>query len=338
MSLNHATRSKTLQPRVSWSRFESTLHITLGNMEHTGNYAIRAPILTRLGLAGVVVVCLASCAQAAPGAPASPVFPPSAAPTPTHTTAPLATTVPSATTVPTPVKPVLDLRHGLIGEWHLDGDAKDTSGNGNDGALAGNVTFTPGRYGKALALNRVALNGVAPNGAGDYVTVPDSASLKDGQTGLTVAAWVKMERLPAPNTYYAPIAKEHSYRFIISPDGGAHFVVATSNNGWYADGTVAGLGTRLSAGEWYHLAATYDGHQLRVYVNGALDGMGGPLSGYIAAHAKQLGRNAETVKAPLTFGAKTSGNLDYTAGLIDEVRVYDRALSDDEVSALYDAN
>jgi hypothetical protein len=287
-----------------------------------------------LGLVGVVAACLASCAQVATVAPvapvakASPVFTPSTAPTPTYTSAPLATTVPSATTAPTLVKPTPDLRHGLIGEWHLDGDAKDTSGNGNDGALAGNVTFAPGKYGKAAALN----------GAGDYVTVPDSASLKDGQTGLTVAAWVKLERLPAANTYYTPIAKEHSYRFIISSDGGAHFVVATSKNGWYADGTVAGLGTRLDAGEWYHLAATYDGHELRVYVNGALDGMGGPLTGYIAAHAKQLGRNGENVKAPLTFGAKTSGNLDYTAGLIDEVRVYDRALSDDEIAALYGAN
>jgi hypothetical protein len=215
----------------------------------------------------------------------------------------------------------------VLGEWHLDGDVSDISGNGNLGSLIGAAVYTTGILGQGVGLS----------GDGSYVNVPESPTLMDGSSGLTVSVWINMNHLPKQNVYYAPVAKEHSYRFIIGADGGAHFVVATSNNGWYSQGTVASFKSRLSAGVWYHLVGSYNGMNLQVYLNGTPSGTGSSISGTICAHAKPMNRHTSVINSAVTFGAKTAGNLDYTDGIIDEVRIYNRALSAEEILELYNS-
>jgi len=79
-------------------------------------------------------------------------------------------------------------REGLVGEWHFDGDAKDSSGNGNDGTVYG-ASFVEGKFGKALSFD----------GVGDYVQTPISSG-----TTYTLEAWIKPNALNGGISEHAP--------------------------------------------------------------------------------------------------------------------------------------
>jgi len=162
------------------------------------------------------------------------------------------------------------------------------------------------------------------NGTSSYVDIPDNASL-EGMDALTVSCWVKLASIPSQNVI--PVGKEGAYRFVINSTGEIHLVVATGNNGWYSPGTQLNFGNdALSTETWYFLTATYDGNRLRAYLDGQPVGTGLPaISGTIID-------NGSAVR----FGHKSSDNIDYMEGRIDEVRIYNRALGDSEISSLYD--
>ena len=172
----------------------------------------------------------------------------------------------------------------------------DESG-GNDGVVDGPERTGSGRFGRALSFD----------GDDDLVTVPDSASI-DLTTGMTLEAWVKPEAAT-------------DWRTVIFKESSGHSAYALYANGEtdvpsvYLGGVSGALGTsELDAGKWTHLAATYDGNNLRLFVNGTLAGTL-PHEGDLSA-----------TDGPLTFGANHVWG-EHFRGLIDEVRVYNRALS-----------
>ena len=218
---------------------------------------------------------------------------------------------PTITPTPTPTP------SGPKGEWKLDGNANDSSGNNNNGTLYGGA-YESGKSGQAVHLD----------GSDDYVNVPDSSTL-EGMDGLTVAAWVKLDTLPSSENHYIPVGKEEAYRFIVGSAGGGHLVVATTNNGWYTSGTTAGFGdVTLATGTWYYLVGVYDGSYVRMYIDGQFKASGPQaISGAIVnnSYALRFGHNFAI------------GNVEFTDGLVDEVRVYDRALSAADIQDLYDS-
>ena len=130
----------------------------------------------------------------------------------------------------------------------------DESG-GNDGVVDGPERTGSGRFGRALSFD----------GDDDLVTVPDSASI-DLTTGMTLEAWVKPEAAT-------------DWRTVIFKESSGHSAYALYANGEtdvpsvYLGGVSGALGTsELDAGKWTHLAATYDGNNLRLFVNGTLAG------------------------------------------------------------------
>ncbi len=156
--------------------------------------------------------------------------------------------------------------------------------------------------------------------------MPDSNSLDRDLKTMTLSAWVKINSFPVQNNY-EPVDKEQSYRFAIGPSGEVHFVVATNFNAWYSPGTVAYRATSLSIGKWYHLVGTYDGIFTYCYINGTKEGAGPQaISGSIADESY-----------PLYSGYKSADNIDWLNGMVDEVRLYKRALDDTEVKAVYDS-
>jgi hypothetical protein len=275
----------------------------------------------------VVLALLAGCTQAPP----PPSTPSISTPPPTRASTAAETPQPSATAAPSlvPPTPVPTRDPSLVGEWHLDGDVIDSSGNNNNGKLV-DGSFDAGIDGQAAVLN----------GAGSYVEIPDSPSLADGAASslqaLTVSIWINLNNLPQQNI--APLVKEHAFRLVIGADGTGHFVIATADNSWYANGTLVSLNTRLWLGDWHHLVATYNGATLKTYVDGVLKGVSSPkISGMITSHAKPMGRTTTTINNPLRFGYKSSSNIDFMDGKIDEVRIYNRALNGSEVKALFRA-
>jgi hypothetical protein len=179
----------------------------------------------------------------------------------------------------------------------------DSSAAGNNGTTSG-TTWTSGRFGSALNFN----------GTSARVTIPDANSL-DLTANMTLEAWVRPTSL---NGWTTVILKER-------PSGLAYSLYGSDNTNRPPAGyvTISGdrsvLGTTpLALNTWSHLAMTYNGSSMRIYVNGVL-----------AATRTQTGNTAVSTGVLRIGGNAVWG--EYFAGSIDEVRIYNRALSAAEI-------
>lgn len=214
----------------------------------------------------------------------------------------------------------------LKGLWKMDEwdgvSVFDSSPSGiNSGIVLGGATRVKGQKGRCIRLD----------GINDYVEIPDNSSL-DGMDTLTVSVLFKLEQLPQASTTYVIAGKDKtqdsaSYRLAVNSSGTGHFVVSTEDNIWYTEGTEADFTTPLSPGSWYQLVGTYDGTTVKVYVNGVLRGTGTqPISGHIINGS-----------SPVILGDSAASATDLVPvnGYIDETRIYNKALTPAEISALY---
>lgn len=207
----------------------------------------------------------------------------------------------------------LFLSDGLVGYWKMDeaswngtsGEVKDSSGNVNNGTSSGGGSVTTGKYG----------NGGNFAGDNDYVTVADSASLRPG-TQMTIATWVKAGAL-ASDIYLIDKTND-GYGFALKLNSGTpQFRTGTSSS--YSDLNAL---SSIPTGIWYHLVGTIDSNGNKtMYINGVPSSSAAGISfnGNIAGHN-------------LKFAQRTGG---YFNGQLDEARIYNRALSPEEVRQLY---
>ncbi|HMF96645.1 MAG TPA: LamG-like jellyroll fold domain-containing protein [Vicinamibacterales bacterium] len=180
---------------------------------------------------------------------------------------------------------------------------KDSSGQGNTGTLSNATWNAGGRFGSALSFN----------GTSAWVTVADSASL-DLTTGMTLEAWV---RPTSGSGWRSAILKE--------APGGLGWSLYTANNGSRpvgyahvnADVPVTGTAA-VPLNAWTHLALTFDGAALRLYVNGTL------------VSTTELNGAMVTTTGALRIGGNSVWG-EYFKGMIDEVRIYSRALAPAEI-------
>ena len=184
---------------------------------------------------------------------------------------------------------------------------QDASGQGNHGTLSNVSWTTNGQFGNALSFN----------GSNSWVTVADKNSL-DLTNGMTLEAWVY------------PTTKMSGWRNVLLKErtgGLAYGLYANSDTNTPVasinisgnDENLPGV-SALTANAWTHLAATYDGATERLYVNGV-----------------QVAKQAQTGNMTGSSGAlRIGGNSiwgEYFQGRIDEVRIYNRALSATEIQA-----
>jgi len=196
----------------------------------------------------------------------------------------------------------------LVGYWPFDEGAgnmaADASGNGNDGELIDGPTWVPGKFGSALEFG------------GNYVAVPDSDSL-DLTDAATIMAWFK---LTADLTATSRMMSKNNSIFVIfdfSEPNSLDFLVKPDND--FVESTT----TDWVIGEWYHFSGTYDNGTLRIYINGVLEGEKGETPP-IATSDLELWIGADDWQSPASS----------FAGVIDEVRIYSKALTEDEIRAL----
>jgi fibronectin type 3 domain-containing protein len=182
----------------------------------------------------------------------------------------------------------------------------DLSGNGNNGTIVGATWTTAGKYGNALSFN----------GSSSRVDIPDSSSL-DLTTAMTLEAWVK------------PAVAPNGWKDIVYKGNDMYYLEASSNGPGSppggktpaAGGTFGGSNANvfapsvLSVGAWTHLAVTYDGSSLKIYVNGTL-----------ASTQAKTGA-ISTSANPLQIGGDSFWSQQFFNGSIDEVRVYNTALT-----------
>jgi glucose/arabinose dehydrogenase len=197
---------------------------------------------------------------------------------------------------------------GLVGAWGFNETTgttvADASGNANAGTVSGATRSTAGRFAGALSFD----------GVNDSVLVADANSL-DLRTSMTLSAWV---RPSVGGDWRTVLLKEQPGQLVYA------LYSSTDNNRpsghIYTNGDMAlGGPAVLPVNTWSHLAMTWDGLTRRLYVNGT-QVASGALTGTAALSA-----------SPLRIGGNSIWG-EWFAGLIDEVRIYNRALSAAEIA------
>jgi len=212
------------------------------------------------------------------------------------------------------------LSRGLVGFWLMnEGSGNkvfDLSGNRNHGTLIGTApSWSPGNFGTSVYLP----------GTDEYINCGPSANAVDSQPGLTVIAWVQTTQASSGREFivskYGGVGDDV---FELEWDTGEDIKIFVRNAAQdYAVGEY--VGTFLTDGLWHQLVGTYDGANVRVYVDSVVGGTVGSLTGLTGSNAT----------SNLTLGAVRDGAGYFFDGIIDHVMIYNRALSASEIALLY---
>jgi len=224
-----------------------------------------------------------------------------------------------------------DCPEGMVSYWTFDdadlsgSDPLDTVGD-NDGTNVGGVTT--GQTGE----NSVVGQAFSFDGNNDYINVSDSESLDIERTNeLTIGFWVKLNSANTQQTFLRKSPEGGDWEgYGIQLNGSTslnpRFLLRNSqSNQLIVDANVG-----LTVGQWTYVAITYDGSSsasgVNIYING---GSVSTTTPYDTLSASILNNEA------LTIGSIGSGSWFFN-GLIDEVAIFNRSLSAEEISALYD--
>lgn len=220
--------------------------------------------------------------------------------------------------------PCVQSPNNLVSWFAGEGNALDSK-SGNHGTLVNGATFQSAKVGSGMKFD----------GTNDFVEVPDNPSLKP--TTLTLETWLKFDSLTstvtggAPAGYQNIIFKKNSRTAGTGFEGGYSLVKNPDNRlgiGFNSAGggtDFASSTTFVQTGVWYHIVATHDGANIRLYVNGQLEGTG------TATFPIDYGTT------PLYLGTAAVPFTGYFSGVQDETSIYNRALTAQEVSAIYNA-
>lgn len=214
----------------------------------------------------------------------------------------------------------------LKGYWSFNGQdisgttAYDRSGAGNTGTLTSGPTKTIGKIGQALSFD----------GTDDYVTMADANSL-DITSAISMAVWLKtsdtdsciMSKTVASTAKCFESASNKVYELGVL----SSTIYFQASNGTTTNG-LSGSATNFLDNQWHYIVATWDGTT-------ATNGMKLYMDGVVLHQGTATVTSIQSTSSALTFGGD-GGTYDY-AGLMDEGRLYNRALSAAEIKALYDA-
>jgi len=198
----------------------------------------------------------------------------------------------------------LSAEEGLIGYWKFDegtGDvASDSSGNKNDGKIVRGPEWVNGKFGKALKFD---------SGKTQKVEIANSDSFAKIVTAVTIEAWINPANFSAWMSF--GVKGDITYGMFINPSALVRF--------HYSGGsTLDTPANTIKANEWTHVVGTYDGKTVKVYLNGVVKA--------------ELNANAAIPANAATFViGGTQDSRDWYAGMLDEVKLYSRGLTADEV-------
>ena len=211
-----------------------------------------------------------------------------------------------------------DITTSLVGHWKFDETsgtvASDSSGNNKTGTLTNGPTWTTGKINSALNFD----------GTDDYVNL---GNMNVSGSGITIAAWVKADSFSsAIDTRF--ISKANS-----TSEQGHYWMLGQTNSGGdklrfrlKAGGstqTLIASSGDLPLNTWFHAIATYDGSTMRLYKDGIEVGS-----------VAKLGTIDIDTTIPANIGRNPDGS-NHMDGAMDDIRIYNRALSTSDIQALY---
>lgn len=208
----------------------------------------------------------------------------------------------------------VNLDSGLVAFYPFNGNADDESGNNNHGMVIGAV-LSSDRFGNDSTAYEF-------DGTSTYITIPSSPSLESPSTELSQVAWINIYSWSLVGTQFGPILMKSNlgtnafqYRLSVGTNG-----VNTAINNWLNSVTISDT---INFNEWYMITSTLKNDTVRSYVNGVFIGEG-TLTGPITADNR-----------PLEIGRDVPGVTEIFHGKIDDVRIYNRALTDLETQELF---
>ena len=199
-----------------------------------------------------------------------------------------------------PVDPGTD---NLVVSYSFENNLQDSSGHGLTGTMRGSPLYVDGISGKALWFD----------GANDYIDCGNNV-LFDITEQITLSAWVNTDDTGG-NQHNPYVGKgDHAYAIKHSNTNQIQFFIY--DGGWFT----ANYSVNDSFNEeWHHVAGTYDGNELKTYVDGILRAT--------TAHVGTI----ETQPHNLTIATNSEEEGRFYEGAIDEARIYNRALSANEI-------
>lgn len=207
------------------------------------------------------------------------------------------------------------LQDGLVAHYPFDGNAQDASGMGHHGTVQGGVTYVAGKIGQAARFN--GSNGVV------------MATLPKVKNTYSVSMFSQFNSHRGENQLFYLTRKNHKDRLgylSTYPPGKKtwHFGSRRYGKGWEDRGTTVVDPQGLSVNQWYHLVFVLNDEEISLFVNGNL------LKTIKSKHHA----NVEAHKPLQLLIGGTTEKYQWMAGLIDEVRVYNRVLSAAEIKTL----
>ena len=206
--------------------------------------------------------------------------------------------------------------NGLVAHYPFDGDAKDASGNEHDGVVNG-ATLTADRFGNPESAYSFEAS------EGDNITVEDAPGLDP--SNITISTWVKAETL-------GPVFHEIISKLDGSSSAAGQWQFVWHRKEWlyfYVDESRVFQTAKnpISTGTWHHLAVTYKSGTTEgaIYVDGQ----------DVTIHANDQADVIEDTPIDMTIGQRADGRCECWDGALDDIRIYDRALSESEIQDLF---
>ena len=225
----------------------------------------------------------------------------------------------------------LSLSEGLVAYYPFNGNANDESGNGNNGTVNG-AMLTEDRFGNADSAYSF-------DGVDDYIEILDSSSLSQFNNKITISFWMKISEFPtnAGHEFYLLGKMYNNYPNIQgfhialstypenNPSNSLFFRATDSTNwgDWHIGGGVPFAD--IPTNQYIHIIFMYGGNGTEIYINGQLHTANDDLDG-------RIGNNNESLTIGFDGWDTTSK---YYKGNIDDLRIYNRGLSDSEIRELY---
>jgi hypothetical protein len=227
-----------------------------------------------------------------------------------------------------------DMRNGLVAYYPFNGNANDESGNGNHGEVNG-ATLTTDRKGNTNSVYN--FGGYYNKG---YIKVPVSSSLQFNQE-ITISVWIKLNDYGGMDGWGHYDATNATFA-ILSKDGGRNGICldVNSNGGisfpylWDKSNQAAGVSYTYNTGflDWVHIVAVNNANTMELYLNGVK----------VQENSNTNGNIDAVNNLPMYIGVNNELQTSYGEafwypfnGKIDDVRIYNRALTDNEIQSLY---
>ena len=221
---------------------------------------------------------------------------------------------------------VLDVTTGLVGHWTLDSDGSDSSSNGLDGTLGGNATIDT-----SIANQNIGAGNLALDGDDDYLDLSTHAATFNGMTEGTIAGWIQTTDTTNLQTLFGVNDQSDvlSFGTLGVYQGNVSFSLSEVSSGFDAYLVDVESTAFVADGNWHHIAVTVDGTGNALYVDGAkID-----AADLTYLYGDETSSNffddvldIDSVNIGVT--GELGGYAYDTNGSIDDVRVYDRALTE----------